>query len=111
MLRADRTRIPRTTYSGPCSSALLILQDLPALAGPAVALCTNFARILSVPHVGLNRLHFGRHVVTSSAGRRRPFEIYWMLSWEVLLCTPATVRVSGTAAPVGALGGTRKLIW
>jgi hypothetical protein len=42
-------RIPRTTYSGPCSSALLILQDLPALAGPAVALCTNFARILSVP--------------------------------------------------------------
>jgi CubicO group peptidase (beta-lactamase class C family) len=28
---------------------LLILQDLPALAGPAVALCTNFARILSVP--------------------------------------------------------------
>src|SRR6516162_2143638 len=41
--------MPRTTYSGPCSSALLILQDLPALAGPAVALCTNFARILSVP--------------------------------------------------------------
>src|SRR6516165_142480 len=52
MLRADRTRIPRTTYSGPCSSALLILQDLPALAGPAVALCTNFARILSVPLQG-----------------------------------------------------------
>ena len=48
ILRADRTRIPRTTYSRACSSALLIHQDLPALAGPAVALCTNFARILSV---------------------------------------------------------------
>jgi hypothetical protein len=49
ILRADRTHIPRTTYSRPCSSALLIHQDLPALAGPAVALCTNSARILSVP--------------------------------------------------------------
>jgi hypothetical protein len=49
ILRADRTRIRRTTYSRPCSSALLIHQDLSALAGPAVALCTNFARIQSVP--------------------------------------------------------------
>jgi hypothetical protein len=52
ILGADQTRIPRTTYSRPCSSALLIHQDLPALDGPAVALCTNFARILSVPDLG-----------------------------------------------------------
>jgi hypothetical protein len=43
ILGADRTRIPRTTYSRPCSSALLIHQDLPAPAGLVVALCTNFA--------------------------------------------------------------------
>jgi hypothetical protein len=41
--KPTETRIPRTTYSRPWSSALLIHQDLPALAGPAVALCTNFA--------------------------------------------------------------------
>jgi hypothetical protein len=40
---------------------LLILQDLPALAGPAVALCTNFARILSVPH---------QRSVTDAQGRK-----------------------------------------
>jgi hypothetical protein len=39
------------TYSRPWSSALLIHQDLPAPAGPAVALSTNFARILSVPDI------------------------------------------------------------
>jgi hypothetical protein len=36
ILRADRTRNPRITYSRLYSSVLLIHQDLPAPPGPAV---------------------------------------------------------------------------
>jgi hypothetical protein len=72
ILRADRNRIPRTTYSRPCSSALLIHQDLPAPAEPVVALCTNFARIpnpgTGYPSGPVPRRHCR---ATSGAGRYR----------------------------------------
>jgi len=41
----------------------------------------------------------------------RQREDYWMLNIALLLCPPATVSVNGIAAPAGAVGGTRKLIW
>jgi hypothetical protein len=48
---------------------LLIHQDLPALAGPAVALCTNFARILSVPELSV-----GKFEAWLNCGGRTPRE-------------------------------------
>jgi len=68
----------------------LILQDLPALAGPAVALCTNFARILSVPLIAI--LASKRLVSTSGKGSESPTENFVEVSHEALIREWPTLR-------------------